>query len=238
MKTSYKISIFTYLFYLLLILSGYINYLIIYLIIMFFHEMGHFIMIKIFRLHIDSIHIYPFGGTIKTNINYNLPSTKLFLISIAGIVMQILLLLVCPKAPSYNYQIFRELNLSIIVFNLLPIIPSDGSKILTSIIETTIKYRYTLIIVNIISFACLFILFIISKNIFIFTILYYMNIHNIMYFKYIFHKFKLERYLYPPNYYHKKYINSENNLYKCRKNYIKCDSIYLEEGEYFTKKFG
>ena len=44
MKISF--NMLTLVFYILLILSGYINYLVIFLSIMFMHEIGHVIMIK------------------------------------------------------------------------------------------------------------------------------------------------------------------------------------------------
>ena len=133
MKISF--NMLTLVFYILLILSGYINYLVIFLSIMFMHEIGHVIMIKILGYKINSITILPTGGIIDTNINLNIKSNHLFLISIAGILMQIILLKIIPYSSSYSYQIFYKLNISLIIFNLLPINPLDGYKISLSLIE-------------------------------------------------------------------------------------------------------
>lgn len=234
MKNIFRIHLSSYILYLLLILSGYINYLISYLIIIIFHELGHIIMIKILNYKIEQITIYPFGGIIKTNINYNIQSNKLFLISISGILMQLLLILIIPN----QNQVFNLLNNSLIIFNLIPIKPSDGSKILESFLERFISYQKMQIISLIISVISLFGLFIYTKNILIFVILYILNMQIILKFKYIINKFKLERYLYPVKYSKDIYVNTENNIYKCRNNHIKWYNNYIEESDYFRRKFG
>lgn len=235
MKISYKIHITSLIFYTILILSGYINYLFNYLIIILIHELGHIITLKLLKININSITIYPFGGIINTDVTYNLESNKLLLISISGILFQIICLVIFN---GYTSDIFIELNLNLIIFNLLPIYPSDGSKIMTSILERFISYRRVLIISNITSFIILFLLFIYSKNILIFILLYVMNIKIVMLFNYIYNKFILERYLYKRKYKKDVYIKNINHIKKCRNNFIKCDNIYMEEGRYLNRKFG
>lgn len=235
MKSIYKIHISSLIFYTFLILSGYINYLLPYFIIIITHELGHFITLKIFKIKINSVIIYPFGGVIDTNINYNINSNKYFLISISGVVFQLILLLL---TKDYKETFFYNLNINLIVFNLLPIIPSDGNKILISIIERFISFRHTLILSNLISYITLFIVFFISKNIFIFIILYCLNIKTFLLFDYIINKFILERYLYKIKYKKNVYIQNEKEFKKCRNNHIKYDNIYIEEEDYLNSKFG
>ena len=194
MKITFNISFLIYS--IILILSGYINYLIIYLLIMFVHELGHIIVIKLLKYKINKIIILPFGGIIETNINLNIKSIHLFLISISGILMQLLLFLIIKNNYTYTYQIFYNLNLSLIIYNLLPIIPNDGSKILLSINESIFKYRITNIISIIISFIFIYIFYIKTQNTVIFIVLFIINIKNILNYKYIYNKFLLERYLY------------------------------------------
>lgn len=236
MKNIFKVNTLFLLYALVLIASGYINYLVIYLIILFFHELGHIITIKLFRYKITKITLYPYGGVIETNINLNIKSSHLFLISISGIIVQSLLLLI-PFAYTYNYAIFKTLNISLICYNLLPIIPLDGYKVLLSINENIFKYRITYLISLIVSFLFLLIFFIITRNIIIFCILYFYNIAHILNYKYIYNKFLLERYLYKCNYPNKIIVNNLNDIYKCRKNIIKCDNIYREEELLLSKYF-
>lgn len=235
MKNIFKIHISSLIFYSILIVSGYINYLLLYLIIIIAHELGHIIMLSILKLKIISVDIYPFGGVITTNINYNINSNHFFLISISGILLQVPLFFLLKDIP--DYEVFKTINLSIIIFNSIPIIPSDGSKIVISFLERFIPYRKTLIITNIISLISLIIVFLLSKNLLFFLILYYINIKSISNFQYIFNKFKLERYLYKFNYKKKIYIEREKDYHKCRDNYIKSGLTYEPEQVYLERKF-
>ena len=220
MKTIYKISLTTYIFYLLLILSGYINYLVIYLFIIIFHEFGHIIMIKILGYKIKRIVLYPYGAIIDTNINLNIKSNHLLLISIAGIVNQIILMLLVPNNGTYNYLIFKQLNLSLMIFNLLPLYPLDGYKMFLSFIERIFKYRISLKLSYIISYLFIFVFFYYTKNIYIFFILLILNINYIKVYYYYYNKFLLERYLYKYQYKSLISVLSINDLYNNKYNYI------------------
>ena len=175
MKTIFKINISTYIFYLLFILSGLFNYLLIYLFIIFIHEIGHIIMIKILKYKIESIILYPTGCIINTNIKINIKSNHLFLISIAGILNQIILFILIKNNYTYNYAVFYKLNMSLLIFNLLPIYPLDGYKIYLSIFERFISYKLIIKISYIISMLFIFILFYLTKNIYIFVLIYILN---------------------------------------------------------------
>ena len=196
---------------------------------MFMHEIGHIIVIKVLGYKINSIKILPTGGIIDTNINLNIKSNHLFLISIAGILMQILLLKIIPYSNSYSYQIFYKLNISLIIFNLLPINPLDGYKIILSLMERFIKYKKVIKISYIISFITIFLFFFYTKNIYIFIFLYFLNIKSILYIDYLYNKFLLERHLYSYVYKKDKYVKNIFNIYKCKNNYIKNNNIYIEE---------
>ena len=73
---------------------------------------------------------------------YNSSFINNFLISIMGAVFQCILFIF------FKDPFFRKINLSIMLFNLLPIIPLDGSKILFEIyayflpFKKVIKYHY------------------------------------------------------------------------------------------------
>ena len=236
MKNIFKIHPTFLIFLLLLLFSGYINYAIIFLIIITFHELGHILMTKVLGYKILKITLYPVGGIITTNININISSNKLFLISISGILMQILLLLIVPDNIN-NYEVFFKLNKVLIIYNLLPIYPLDGYKIYLSIFERFISYSICIKLFSFLSFIGIFMLFYYTKSIITFVYLYYLNIFYLLNYKYYMHKFLLERYLYNFKYCKIKYISSINNLFKTRYNYIKYGNIYIEEKEVLSKIF-
>lgn len=236
MKKIFKLDLSFLMFILLICLCGYLNYAIIFIIIIIAHELGHIIMIKICGYKITSINIYPLGGIIKTNININIPSIKLFFISISGILMQIILYILIPESIN-NYHVFKLLNTTLIIYNLLPIFPLDGYKIYLSLLESFLSYSYIIKLFYFLSFLNIFILFYYTKSIITFIYLYYLNIFYLLNYKYYMHKFFLERYLYNIKYRKVKYVRCLNNIFKTRYNYIKCDNIYIEEKDVLSKIF-
>jgi len=236
MKTIFKIHFSFLVFVLLLLFSGYINYVIIFFLIIITHELGHIIMLKLLGYKITKFVLYPMGGIITTNININISSNKLFLISISGILMQLILYLIVPISLN-NYELFLNLNKMLIIYNLLPIYPLDGYKIYLSILERFVPYSIVIKILYGISFMSIFILFYYTKSIIIFIYLYYLNILYILNYKYYMHKFLLERYLYKFKYCKIKYVSSINMLFKTRYNYIKYGNIYIEEKDVLSHNF-
>lgn len=232
-----KINVSFYFYAILLILTGYINYLLIFAIIIFFHELGHIICIKLFGYQINKLTVYPCGAIMDTNIPLNIKSSRLFIISIAGITMQVLLFIIIKPSIGYNYVIFKQLNTIFLIFNLLPIYPLDGYKISISFLETIYPYKKVIYASIKISFVALILFIVSTKNILLFIILIFLNIHYYRHRQYIINKFLLERHLYPHQQKKCKYINSLDYIYKCRKNYIKYLGIYYDELDIIKKKF-
>ncbi|UKI28656.1 MAG: hypothetical protein L6V78_07155 [Clostridium sp.] len=89
---------------------------------------------------IKKIEILPFGAIIKMDMQTNISSIKLFLISSFGIVMQFFYIFLFEYL--YNngvmndltYQIFFLLIINLLfLFNIMPVVPLDGAKVLGSI---------------------------------------------------------------------------------------------------------
>ena len=141
MKNLFKINIFTYIFLLLSILSGYGREMLVVFVILVIHELGHFFLMKINNLSVQSITIYPYGGMIKSNMLINTNSYKVLLISLGGIFSQLILwilvffLFKLGLINIYYFDIFNKYNLYIILFNLIPIYPLDGGRILVNILK-------------------------------------------------------------------------------------------------------
>lgn len=224
-----SINILTYIFYLILILSGYINYLLIYIGILIFHELGHILFLFLFKYKISKINIYPTGSIIETNITININSFHQLIISSGGILFQIILFFIIKDNNTYTYDIFYSINKMLIIFNLIPIYPLDGYKILLSLMESLYKYRIIIFISYIISLVSNLIYFSLSKNIIIFVFLYIINIKNIMNFKYYYQKFLLERYLYKIRHKKNKNVKNTNDFYKNYNNYIIINKSFLNE---------
>lgn len=231
----------TYLILFLFFICGYFNYFLIISIILFIHDLGHIIVMKVFKINIISIEVLPFGSVINTNIKYNLNSNKFLLISLAGIFNQLLLyavfylLFLSGVINDISYNIFLIYNKYIIFFNLLPMIPLDGSKISLSILERFIPYKYSIIIGNIASLIMI-IIFIMNSQINLNTILisiflFMKTYEEVIMYNYIFMKFLIERYLLDIDYKRIKMVNSIKKIYKNKYNFIngERESVYLSK---------
>lgn len=243
MKNLFKINIFTYLFLLLSILAGYIKEMIIIYFILIIHELGHYIIFKYYNIKVNKITLHPYGGMIDSNILINTNSKKILLISLGGIIAQIILYLIMIIFLKINiintkyFFIFKKYNLYIILFNLIPIYPLDGFKIFNSILEMILPFKKSLnisIIFNYISIITFFYFLYINKvnNYFIIIFLLVNLINYIKNYKYILNKFYLERIIYDIEHNGIISVKNKENIYKNKYNYING----IKE-EYYLKKF-
>jgi len=231
------------------ILTGYFSNLIIFTTIIIFHEIGHYIIAKINNLNPKKIIIYPFGGITILNNLINTKITKELMVASSGILFQtiyyliILYLFKNNIIRPYVFNFFTKYHYAILLFNILPIHPLDGSKILTLLLSKIIPYKLTNklnIIISIITgiiilylnyykfnYTTILIITIIIDNL----IKYYQNIN------YYFNKFLLERYLYniPLNKTIK--ISKITNMYKEKYHIIKENNMYLTEKQYLNNRF-
>lgn len=141
-RIDFKILIFLALFYLT-------NQIEIYLTVMFFsmiHELGHIVMGLILKLKPEKIEIMPCGLSVSFKINANdlkhkikngnLLELKNIFIAIAGpIVSLCLAVLYTYKEPSLSNQNAIYSNILIMLFNLIPIYPLDGGRIIKGILH-------------------------------------------------------------------------------------------------------
>ena len=237
MRNIFKINIFTYLFFLLYILSGFYKDIIIIYFILFVHELGHYFMMKYYNIDVNSITFYPYGGMIKSNMLVNTNSFKVLIISLGGIFSQIVVLIVFFLLYKFNiiyfniYNIFVRYNFYIILFNLLPMYPLDGFKIFGSLLELFISFKKSIFFSLIINVLCLimflFYLYIYDINNYVIIVFLLVSMFNfIREMKFILNKFYLERIIYEIEYNGMISVNSLDDIYKNKFNYIKTIGEY------------
>lgn len=235
MKNILKINISdnTYLIFLIAMLSGYFKNVFLITIVVLIHELGHVFFFLIFKIKIEKITLYPFGGITLINKKFHERIYKDLLCSIGGILFQILFMFFINYLYlngymfSSTFNILKTYNFSIMVFNLIPMIPLDGSKLLFSFCTCFLSFRKSYFIMCIASFISL-LLFVIYNMVFkmndiiLYLFLGFMLIKTIREFKFIMNKFYLERVLYTH------YFNGI--VYDADINDIKIDKLY-----YFNK---
>ena len=213
---------------------GYFRFLIYFMILILVHELGHILISLLFKWNIDKIIILPFGGLTKYNEMINRPLTEEFLIATSGILFQFIFYLIVKKYIDYKY--FSMINYFIILFNLIPIYPLDGSKILNIFFNLIMSFKKSLKLTIIISYIFIIIfslLFFSVNKIFSFVIIFLFLEVNKLYKerKEIFNKFLLERYLNEFKFRKKKTIKSVD---KMKKDYR---HLFYVEGKYFTENY-
>jgi stage IV sporulation protein FB len=100
------------------------------------HELGHASMALFFRWRIKKIELLPFGGVVELDEHGNRPLKEELLVILAGPLQHIwltglaYLLYEANLLSLQNLELFMYHNLLILCFNLLPIWPLDGGKLL------------------------------------------------------------------------------------------------------------
>ncbi len=224
----------------------YKEFIIIFSIIII-HELGHLLISKIYNWNLDKIEIYPFGGCIKFNEKINRPLIEEIFILIGGPLTQIILFLIITFIYkngfiSYrNYLLFKSYHKTLLIFNLLPIYPLDGGKILNCILNYFIPFKKSNKLEIIISFIIIVFIIMIYKDINYITMMILLIIELIIYRKqqdFLLNRLLLERYLFNYNFKNKKIIKNPNDFYKEKTHLIRINKKYIEEKDYLKIKYG
>ena len=235
-KNIFKIHVLYYVVALVSFLTGNFKNFIIFSAIIIVHETGHIVGAWIFKWKIDKVILLPFGGItiFKENIDKSLKQE--LIIALLGPLFQILFYLIFKDNATFNHY-----NMAILLFNLLPIYPLDGSKILNIFFNELVSFKKSHILTIVVSEITLFFLLFKTRiNLLLLLILFFLIVEiikEIVKHKYYFNRFLLERYLYNYNYKKRKTITKLTQMKKQTKHLFKIGNIYHSEKEVIKKLF-
>ena len=187
---SLKIDLKIFLFLLLFLITSQFEIYIIVMIFAIIHELGHLLAGVILKFKLEEIKLTPMGVRLQFKIENreynkkvkkgNLLNIKKAIIAIAGPItnLVILIVLIILKniglnfTNTYIYQIIIYSNLLIAIFNMLPIYPMDGGRVINEILKIMVGNKKAYKITYILSKTMLIILTAISSI----AILYLENI--------------------------------------------------------------
>ena len=240
---SYIIMAFGY------VISGYYINLIAITSLLLIHELGHYTAAKLLKFKVLKIIIYPFGGITKINDLINKDINEEILVATSGVIFQFIFYLIIVYLNhiniirDYTLNIYTLYNNQIIFFNLMPIYPLDGSKIINLLLSKFFNYNLSnklTIMISLIGMS----LFILTSSynhnysyIMVLSVLIIYNYKFIKQLKYIYNRFLLERYLYNISYPKIKIISNGNKMYKNNSHIIKVNNNYITEKKYLSKYY-
>ncbi len=135
------------IFIIVSLITGTFVQLFIMLSIVFIHELGHYAAASYYKWRIYSIVLWVFGGVMKTDESNNRKIKEDIIVTVAGPLQHIIifLLIICLDIlnilPPSIISLAHYFNIIIFLFNLLPIYPLDGGKLMFYILSNYLPFR-------------------------------------------------------------------------------------------------
>ena len=216
------------------------------MLIIIVHELGHLTAAKYYKWNFDKIAIYPFGGCCRFDDKINRSLKEELIILITGPLFQIVLFFIIALLQEKglmtyrNYTIFKTYHYTLLIFNLLPIYPLDGGRILNIIINYKLPYKKGNKIVVLLSLINIIIMMFFYKNLnfILMSILILMEL--LLYLKrqnYLYNRMLLERYIDKYSFNKEKIIKNKDSMYKEKRHVIYFKGKYITEKDYLKERF-
>lgn len=156
-----RINLKIFLFILIFILTKQIKIYGILMLFAFIHELGHMLVGILLGFKPGKLEIMPYGVSVGFNVkcedynkkikNGNMLSIKKLIIALAGPLTNFIITIIFLMANIKFFGIERELviysNILIGIFNLIPIYPLDGGRVIKNILHIILglqnSYKYT-----------------------------------------------------------------------------------------------
>jgi stage IV sporulation protein FB len=132
---------------LLSVMTGYFIEMVTLFGIVFIHELGHVAAAKHFGWRIKEVKLLPFGGVAVVEELASVPVKEELIVTMAGPLQNLWMILVAYPLvllgvlPAEWGMYFIEANLLIALFNLLPVLPLDGGKVLLALLSSMLPYQ-------------------------------------------------------------------------------------------------
>lgn len=186
----FKIDLKIFIFALIFVLTNQIELYAIIMLFAFVHELGHLLAGVLLGMKPKNIEIKPYGISISFKLipkdynkkigKANLLELKKIIVAMAGPITNVICIIIFLNLDIgiFSNLIIIYSNILLIIFNLIPIYPLDGGRILKGLLHIMFGKRQAEKYINLISFATIITLTVISsiliyylKNISIFIII-------------------------------------------------------------------
>lgn len=194
-----RVDISTYVIVLLSFLAGYFEYTFLTIIIIIVHEMGHFLTGCFLKLKVKEISLFMFGGVTIFDEDLNLNIFKELLVVVMGPVVQMLFYMIVYYLYTKGFvsvntmKKVSTINLILLEFNLLPILPLDGAKILNNILDLILSYDLAHKVSLVVSFLALPLVFLFDNKLIIILVVISLLVR--LFEEISWHKFRINKLL-------------------------------------------
>ena len=229
-----KIHFFYYVFMFLCFITGNIRDYLIFTFIIIVHELGHIVGGLIFSWRVDKVIILPFGAVTIFNCFINTSLFQQFIVTLLGPLFQILFFLIIRNLFFLSDRVVFFNNI-LLIFNLLPIFPLDGSKFVYIFLCFILPFRCVVLFIIFVSFIFIFFvaIFFGKFDLMVFLILFFLSVRCFNEFKnryIIFNKFLFERYSNDFKFRCIKVINSFDEMF------LWCGHIFIDGDRFISEK--
>lgn len=141
--------LFVFMMGLSVVMGYYIELLTLFGIVVI-HELGHVVAAQHYGWKVAEIQLLPFGGVAVIDEQGSVTAVEEIVVALAGPLqnaLMIALALVMKSTALWSdgwVDYFVQANMWIALFNLLPILPLDGGKVLQALLSYRISYYHTL----------------------------------------------------------------------------------------------
>ncbi|MDR7001492.1 M50 family metallopeptidase [Neobacillus niacini] len=168
--------------------------------IIFIHEMGHAAAASFFSWRIKKITLLPFGGVAEMDEHGNRPLKEEAIVVLAGPLQHVwmvglgFLLYSFSLVPADVFYLFFQYNLMIFIFNLFPVWPLDGGKL----VFLLMSYKKSFPFAHRVTLQISFISLTIFSLLILFTAPYHLNVWVVIAFLYfsLYHEWKQRRFIF------------------------------------------
>lgn len=208
------------------------------------HELGHFLTASCLGLKTDKIYLYPYGGISKFNTKVNISRKEEWLILTMGPIFQLIFYLLSYLIIDNNYlkETLTNYHVFLLCFNLLPIYPLDGGRIIFLIMSYFKSYKksfYYSIYISYTILVLLLIYFYVSKSLFLVLVLFlilYKTKKEKDLFPFIFEKYLLERTLYIFSFKKRKIVSTVDEMMLDNLHYFKTPNGIISEKDFLIRR--
>ena len=240
--TKFEVGISFIPFILIILYGGYYKLFFTYFLITFIHELGHVFMAMIFKIETKSIKLSMFGFSACIEDYKYISFYKQLLILLAGPLTFFISNLLIKNLYLYDvislvtYHKALLTNKYIFIFNLLPIFPLDGGRIIKLFLDRIFTFKVSKKITIYVSFifTLAFMMYSSANKQYLMYIFLLVNfILNILFLKKEWRAFLYERYFFNNKYNEK--LHSKKDLYMHKNNYLIYKHNILNEKESIIK---